>query len=70
MKQVIDGSVAADSGLRDGDIILSAAGFETRSNSALIEIIQRQAPGTLLPLTLKRGDQELELLARFPKVFE
>lgn len=68
--QVVGDSVAEKSGLRDGDLILSAAGFDTRSTADLIEIIQRQAPGTWLPLTLKRGDETLELVARFPQAFE
>ncbi len=68
--QVVADSVAAKSGLRVGDVIQSAAGFETMTNSALIEIIQRQAPGTWLPLKLLRGDKSIELLARFPQSFE
>ena len=68
--QVIDDSVAAATGLREGDVIRTAAGFETRSTSALIEVIQRQAPGTWLPLELRRGDKTLEMTARFPQTFD
>jgi hypothetical protein len=28
--------------------------------------VQRQAPGTWLPITVQRGAQSLELVARFP----
>ena len=45
-----------------------SAGFS--ASTELIEIIQRQAPGTWLPLKILRGDSELELLARFPQSFE
>jgi len=70
VKEVVPASVAADSGIEAGDIILQAAGFETATSTALIEVIQRQAPGTWLPLAITRDDRELELIARFPKRFE
>jgi uncharacterized iron-regulated protein len=68
--QVVDDSVAAATGIEQGDLILAAAGFEVDTSTALIEIIQRQAPGTWLPLKILRGDSELDLLARFPQSFE
>lgn len=68
--QVIADSVAATSGILEGDVIQVAAGFKTLTNSALIEIIQRQAPGTWLPLEILRGDKLIELQARFPQSFE
>jgi hypothetical protein len=68
--EVFEGSVAAQSGLVEGDVIQAAAGFKTTTNSSLVEIIQRQAPGTWLPLTVQRGEESLELLAKFPQSFE
>jgi len=68
--QVVDASVAAATGIRAGDVIQNAAGFDTRSTSDLIEVIQRQAPGTWLPLKLQRGDKVIELLAKFPQSFD
>ena len=68
--QVVADSVAARSGILEGDVIQSAAGFKTVTNSALIEIIQRQAPGTWLPLQILRGEKSIELQARFPQSFE
>lgn len=71
--QVVDvetGSIAAASGLREGDIIRSAAGFDTTTTAALMEVIKRQAPGTWLPLGILRADAELEITARFPQTFE
>ncbi|MFZ9037764.1 MAG: ChaN family lipoprotein, partial [Gammaproteobacteria bacterium] len=68
--QVIDDSVAAATGIREGDVIRTAAGFETRSTTDLIEVVQRQAPGTWLPLELRRGDETLEMTARFPQTFD
>ena len=68
--QVVEDSVAAASGIEEGDLIQSAAGFDTRSSAELIEIIQRQAPGTWLPLRLLRGDETIDKVARFPRQFE
>ena len=70
VSQVVEGSVAAQCGLLEGDLIEAAAGFNTTTNVSLIEIIQRQAPGTWLPLKVRRGDETLELLAKFPQSFE
>jgi uncharacterized iron-regulated protein len=68
--QVVADSVAAESGILEGDVIQSAAGFKTVTNSELIEIIRRQAPGTWLPLQILRGEKSIELQARFPQSFE
>ncbi|MCP4764940.1 MAG: PDZ domain-containing protein [Gammaproteobacteria bacterium] len=67
--EVVAGSVAADAGIETGDLIQTAAGFEVRGTSELIAVIQRQAPGTWLPLRVLRGDQIHELAARFPQKF-
>jgi uncharacterized iron-regulated protein len=67
--KVLAGSVAEATGIASGDIIVSAAGFPTKRRSELIEIVQRQAPGTWLPLGIKRADQSLDLVAKFPKEF-
>jgi len=68
--QVVEDSIAERSGIREGDRIQSAAGFSTRNSADLIEIIQRQAPGTWLPITVKRGSKTVEITARFPQSFE
>jgi len=68
--EVVADSVAEQSGLQADDIILRAAGFATATTTALIEVIQRQAPGTWLPLAVRRDKRELEVIARFPQDFE
>jgi uncharacterized iron-regulated protein len=68
--EVVENSVAEAAGIRAGDIILSAAGFETTTAGKLIEIVQRQAPGTWLPLRLSRDGAVLTPTARFPQSFE
>lgn len=68
--QVVEDSVAASSGLREGDLIQQAAGTVVKSNTALVEIIQRQAPGTWLPLQVLRDGKTREIVARFPPAFD
>ena len=64
--QVTDGSVAAAAGLRKGDVVTAAAGQPVRSTADLTGIVQKQAPGTWLPITVKRGNRERQLVAKFP----
>ena len=68
--RVVDGSVADATGLATGDIILSAASFPVARVSELIEIIQRQAPGTWLPLEVRRDGETRQFVAKFPTSFE
>lgn len=68
--QVVDDSVAARSGIRDDDLIEAAAGFDTATTEQLIEIVQRQAPGTWLPLRLRRDGKSIEIVAKFPQSFD
>lgn len=65
------GSVAADgvaaaAGLKAGDVVIAAAGEKVGDADALSAIIRRQAPGTWLPLTLRREGRTLHLVAKFP----
>ncbi|MDY7115202.1 ChaN family lipoprotein [Halomonas sp. SSL-5] len=59
-------SVAQASGLHEDDIISAAAGRPLGSPGELIDLVRRQAPGTLLPLEVVRDGEIRELLARFP----
>jgi uncharacterized iron-regulated protein len=68
--EVLEGSVAEAAGLAPGDIILNAATFPVVHTSELIEIVQRQAPGTWLPLDVRRGSQTRRFVAEFPSRFE
>ncbi|PWC34780.1 signal protein PDZ [Azospirillum sp. TSO35-2] len=63
---VSDGSVAAAAGLMVGDSILAAAGNPVREPADLVAVVQRQAPGTWLPLTIRRDGAEREVVAKFP----
>ena len=69
VRRVLDGTVAAAAGLKKDDVILSAAGFPVRKTGELIDIVARQAPGTWLPLRIRRGGKETDAVARFPQRF-
>jgi uncharacterized iron-regulated protein len=64
--EVMAGSVAEAAELQAGDRIHAAAGVPLSDQAALIAIVQRQAPGTWLPLEIERDGARLELVAKFP----
>jgi S1-C subfamily serine protease len=64
--KVLDDSIAAKAGLAEGDFIVAAAGTAVAKSAELISIIRRQAPGTWLPLRVKRGGETIGIVAKFP----
>jgi uncharacterized iron-regulated protein len=66
IESVVGDSVAAAAGLQAGDIILTAAGTDTREVRELMDIVRRQAPGTWLPLSIRRAGSTQEVIAKFP----
>lgn len=64
--QVMDDSIAAAADIRDGDAILEAAGVALKDTADLIGIVQQQAPGTWLPLSIERDGETLDIVAKFP----
>ncbi len=66
VKKVIEGSVAEAAGLAPDDLIREAAGVAVSKTSDLIAIVRRQAPGTWLPLRVRRGAETVDIVARFP----
>ena len=64
--RVTAGSIAESAGLRGGDVVLLLAGTTVRSINDVQRAISRQAPGTWLPIRVRREDTELELIAKFP----
>jgi uncharacterized iron-regulated protein len=64
--RVVGASVAEVAGLKAGDQVVRAAGLETRRSDELVEIVGRQAPGTWLPLSIKRDGEEIDVVAKFP----
>jgi uncharacterized iron-regulated protein len=64
--QVVPKSVAEATGLKAGDNIVRAAGLEMRNSGDVVDVVAVQAPGTWLPLGIRRDDQEIEMIAKFP----
>ncbi len=64
--QVMAGSVAESAGFKSGDILLEVAGLPVKSILTLRTVVQRQTPGTWLPLKIRRDGKEMEIVARFP----
>ena len=64
--QVVKGSVAEASALAAGDIVVAAAGSKIEQVGKLVAIVQRQAPGTWLPLIVRRAGKEIAVVAKFP----
>ena len=66
VRAVSDGSVARAAGLKPGDVIERAAGQPVVKTAELIAVVQAMAPGTWLPLEVRRGAETLDIVARFP----
>lgn len=64
--KVMPGSVAETTGIRDGDIITRAAGLDIKGPDGIIKTMNKQAPGTWLPLTINRDGETMDLIAKFP----
>jgi len=66
IETVMPGSLAERSGLRNGDIIRQAAGVKVSGVEEVRGYVQRQPAGTWLPLLIRRGGYDLEVVVRFP----
>ena len=64
--QVEKNSIAESTQLQDADVILEMAGVPIKNTEDVITIVKRQAPGTWLPLKIRRDDQEMQMIAKFP----
>ncbi len=67
---VTEGSLAERAGLRKGDIVVSLAGRRLEPGAAgaarLVEAVREQPAGTWLPLQVRRGDEVVDIVVRFP----
>lgn len=63
---VMQGSLAEQTGLKAGDVVVEAAGRKPGDVQELIRVVQRQPAGTWLPLQIRRGTETLEMVVRFP----
>jgi S1-C subfamily serine protease len=66
VRSVTADGIAAAAGIRAGDVIVAAAGEVIAGPAGLLSIIRRQAPGTWLPLVVRRDGRLLDLVAEFP----
>lgn len=64
--QVQKGSLAEASGLLKDDVFAEIAGLPVKQTGDVTEAVQRQAPGTWLPLKVRRGGEIVEIIAKFP----
>jgi uncharacterized iron-regulated protein len=60
------GGVADAAGLTANDIIVSVGGANVRRPEDLTALVRKQTPGAPLPMTVRRGDETLQVVARFP----
>jgi len=67
---VTTGSIAERTGLRKGDVITGIAGMRPEQAIDVAAAVARQAPGTWLPLEVRRGSRTLEFVAKFPPAKE
>jgi uncharacterized iron-regulated protein len=68
IRQVEKGSIAEAAGVREGDIVVEVAGLPAKQPGDVAEAVQRQAPGTWLPMKVQRGADPIEIVAKFPPV--
>jgi uncharacterized iron-regulated protein len=66
IREVMKGSVAEASGLKVDDVIVEIAGESAQQPADVSGAVQRQAPGTWLPIKVQRGGQTMEIVAKFP----
>ncbi|SFP81361.1 Uncharacterized iron-regulated protein [Nitrosomonas cryotolerans] len=64
--QVEKGSIAEAAHLQDADIITEIAGLEVKETKDIIDVVKRHAPGTWLPLKVRRDNELIEIIAKFP----
>jgi uncharacterized iron-regulated protein len=64
--QVTVGSLADKTGLKSGDRLVEVAGQPVKQALSVTAAVRRQPPGTWLPVRVKRGDEMLDFVVKFP----
>ncbi|HEY0844010.1 MAG TPA: ChaN family lipoprotein [Noviherbaspirillum sp.] len=64
--EVVDGSLAERTGLKVGDRLLEIGGVAATRSPQVVVAIRRQPAGSWLPVRIKRGDETLEFVIKFP----
>ena len=66
LAEVIAGSLAERTGLRKGDVIVSAAGKPVSRIGNLIQLVRALPEGAWLPMEVRRGAETQEIVVKFP----
>ncbi|NMG74982.1 ChaN family lipoprotein [Aromatoleum diolicum] len=64
--EVTVGSLADKTGLKNGDRLVEVAGHAVKQARSAIASVRGQPTGTWLPVRVKRGDETLDLVVKFP----
>lgn len=64
--EVTANSLAEKIGLKNGDRLLEIAGQPVRKITQVIAVVRQAPAGTWLPLQIRRGDETLDLVVKFP----
>lgn len=66
IRRIEKGGLGERAGLREGDVVVEIAGRAPAEPADVSDAVQRQAPGTWLPLKVRREGRTLEIIAKFP----
>ncbi|MFO0246476.1 MAG: PDZ domain-containing protein, partial [Betaproteobacteria bacterium] len=66
IRQIEKGGLGEQAGLRVGDVRVEIAGRAPAEPADVSDAVQRQAPGTWLPLKVRREGRTFEVIAKFP----
>lgn len=64
--RVLPGGAASRAGLRDGDLVVEAAGRQIETFRELSAVVASQLPGSTLELDIRRGDEEQAVRVELP----
>ncbi|NOY73524.1 MAG: PDZ domain-containing protein, partial [Gammaproteobacteria bacterium] len=68
ISRVIDESLAQAAGLVAGDILVEMAGIKIKRVIEVIDIVRKMQAGTWLPIVVLRGDDKMNIVAKFPLI--
>lgn len=66
LSEVSAGSLAERTGLKAGDRLMEMAGAAVGKAAQVTASVRRQPPGTWLPVRIKRGEELLDMVIKFP----
>lgn len=66
IKEITPGSIAAAAGLQSGDLLTHVGGRPAKHTLTLRQAVQRMPAGAWLPIRIQRGDETIEIVAKFP----